>query len=351
MKAAIYVEPGRLEVEEIPVPSIREDDLLVRVRAASICGTDLKISKCGHFKIATEQRRVLGHEVAGEIVAAGPLVRGYSVGDGVTVAPNVGCGVCAQCRAGEANMCADYDAFGITVNGGFEEFLRIPGFAIQRGNVFRIPAGVGYDEAAIVEPFSCCYRGQRALRVGPKDVVLIMGAGPIGTFHLLLAKLVGARRVIVSDRAPARLESARQAGADLVVDVSTADLTEVVMAETGGRGADAVVTAVSNAAVQAQAVDLLAVNGRVNFFAGLGAGEKVQVDTNRIHYKGLTLTGTTGSSNADYLASLDLVGERRVDLSTLITAHFPIEQIHEAFAYAESAAGMKAVVTFDGPCT
>jgi threonine dehydrogenase-like Zn-dependent dehydrogenase len=349
LKAAIYRGPGRVELTDLPKPGIRDDELLIRVRAASICGTDLRISQRGHFKIPAGQSRVLGHEVAGEVAAVGEFVRGYAVGDRVTIAPNLGCGVCVQCRAGAANMCADYDAFGITLDGGFEEYLHVPGFAIQRGNVFHIPPGVAFAEAAVVEPFSCCYRGQRQLKVGSEDVVLIMGAGPIGAFHLLLAKLARARKVIVSDRAPARLDAAREFGADVVVNVTSEDLAEVVMTETRGEGADVVITAVSNAAVQSQSVELLATNGRVNFFAGLSSGEKVQVDTNRVHYKGLTLTGTTGSSNGDYLASMRLVGERRVTLGPVVTASFAIERIHEAFSYAESAAGMKAVVAFDGP--
>jgi threonine dehydrogenase-like Zn-dependent dehydrogenase len=347
MKAAVYLEPGRIEVADLQEPRIREDELLVKVRAASICGTDLRIKKHGHFKIPVGQRRVLGHEVAGDVVAVGPGVAGFAVGDRVTVTPNIGCGRCAMCRAGENSMCPDYEAFGISLDGGFEEYLRVPSFALGRGNVFRIPDGVDYPEAALTEPFSCCYRGQRLLRVGYEDVVLVMGAGPIGTFHLLLAKLAGARKVIVSDLAPARLEAARRSGADVVVDVSSTDLAEAVLAETDGRGADVIVTAVSSAAVQAQAVQLLATHGRVNFFAGLGAGGTVEIDTNRVHYKGLTLTGTTGSSNADYLAALRLVGDRRVDLRPLVTGTFPLERIHEAMEHAASGAGMKATIRFD----
>jgi L-iditol 2-dehydrogenase len=347
MKAAVYLEPGRIEVTDVPRPVIRDDEILIRVRAASVCGTDLRISKHGHFKIPAGQRRVLGHEVAGDVVEAGARVLGFHVGDRVTVTPNIGCGLCTYCRAGENSMCPDYEAFGISLDGGFEEYLLVPAFALARGNVFRIPDGVDYAEAALTEPFSCCYRGQRMLHVGYEDVVLIVGAGPIGTLHLLLAKLAGARKVLVSDLAPARLEAARRSGADVVIDVSSTDLAEAVMAETGGRGADVIVTAVSSPAVQAQAVQLLATHGRLNFFAGLGAGGTVEIDTNRVHYKGLTLTGTTGSSNADYLASLQLVGDRRVDLRPLITATFPLERIHDAFEHATSGSGMKPVVLFD----
>ena len=349
MKAAVYLEPGRIEVTEIPDPEILEDELLIRVRAASICGTDLRIYKHGHFKIPAGERRVLGHEIAGDVIEVGSRAKGYAVGERVTVTPNVGCGLCRQCRAGANNMCPDYEAFGISLNGGFEEFLRIPGFAVQRGNVFHIPDGVTYAEAALVEPFSCSYRGQRQLHVDFEDTVLIVGAGPMGAFHTILAKLAGARKIIVSDLAPVRLENARRLGADVVVNVSSTDLAEAVMTETQGRGADVIVTAVSSPAVQAQAVALLATHGRVNFFAGLGAGGTVEIDTNRLHYKGLVLTGTTGSSNSDYAAALELVGDRRADLSSLVTATFPLERIHDAFEHSTSGSGMKSMILFDEP--
>lgn len=348
MKAAVYFEQGRIELAEIPEPVLRDDGIVLRVRAASICGTDLKILRNGHVKLPEGQRRVLGHELAGDVVAVGDGQRSFGIGDRVSIAPNVGCGVCKQCRAGDANLCADYDAFGITLDGGFQERLYVPGFAVHRGNVFRIPDGVDYAAAALVEPFSCCYRGQRQIAIGFGDVVLVMGAGPIGTFHLLLAKLAGAAKVIVSDLAPARLEAARGFGADVVVDVSTNDLADVVMTETDGKGVDAIITAVSSPAVQTQAVELLAVNGRVNFFAGVPAGSSVTIDTNRVHYRSLTLAGSSGSNNADYLASMRLVGDGRADLSKLVTRRFRIGDISEAMAFAASGAGLKTVVEFDG---
>ncbi|MBX6381420.1 MAG: alcohol dehydrogenase catalytic domain-containing protein [Microbispora sp.] len=347
MRAAIFHEPGKIVVTDVPVPRIEPDEILIRVRAASICGTDLRIAKHGHFKLPSGQTRVLGHEVAGEIVEVGPRVSGYRVGDRVSVTPNVGCGHCRHCREGLNNMCPDYEAFGITIDGGFEEYLRVPGFALQRGNVFRLPESVSYAEAALTEPFSCCYRGQRALGVGFEDVVVVVGAGPIGAFHVMLARLAGARKIIVSDHSASRLDIAGRLGADVLVEASRQDLVATVLAETRGRGADVVITAASSPQIQSGAVDLLATHGRVNFFAGLGQGDAVPIDTNKLHYKGLVLTGTTGSSNADYARALELVGQQRVRLGELVSATFPIDRIDEAFEHSASGAGMKAMVVFD----
>jgi L-iditol 2-dehydrogenase len=351
MKAAVFHAPGEMVIEELPIPQIAADEILIRVRAASVCGTDLRISRYGHFKIPGGQHRVQGHEVAGDVVQVGREVTGLAEGDRVAVTPNVGCGRCRFCRRGLNNMCPDYDAFGISLDGGFQEYLRIPGFALQRGNVFSLPAGIGYAEAALVEPFSCCLRGQQALNVGYEDTVLIVGAGPIGAFNVLLARLAGAKKILVANRSQSRLDRMKEFGADVLINVSEQDLAQVVLDETNGQGVDVAITAVSSAAVQEQAVQLLATHGRLNFFAGLGVAAGVGIDTNRVHYKGLTLTGTTGSSNTDYGKALELVGERRVDLSTLITQAFPIDDIAGAFEYAAAGVGMKAVVSFDGAQT
>lgn len=348
MKAAQFHAPGDIRLEDIPEPVAGPDDVVIEVKAASICGTDLRIGKYGHFKLPAGQRRVLGHETSGVVVQAGANVRGYQVGDRVAVTPNVGCGACRFCRRGLNNMCPDYDAFGVTLDGGFEEYMLIPGFALQRGNLFRLPDAVGYEEAALVEPFSCCLRGQQALAVGYEDVVVIVGAGPIGVFHTMLAKLAGAAQIIVSSRPGPRMDAAKAAGADITVDANEQNLTERVMEVTHGRGADVVITCVSDPAVQTEAVNLLATHGRLNFFAGLGQGGTVPIDTNRLHYNGLVLTGTTGSSNADYEQALRLVSDGRAAIGQLISRTFGVEDIHKAFSYAASGKGMKAMVVFDG---
>ncbi|MGY3319707.1 zinc-dependent dehydrogenase [Arthrobacter sp. TE12232] len=347
MKAARLHSPGKITVDEIPTPIAGVSDIVIKVQAASICGTDRRIAANGHFKLQDGTPRVLGHEFAGEITEAGSEVVGYAVGDRVSVTPNVGCGRCANCLVGLNNMCPSYEAFGITMDGGFQEYVRIPGFAINRGNVFHLPGSVTYAEAALVEPLSCCYNAVSKLGVGPSTTVLIMGAGPIGACHVMLSKLYGARKIIVSNNRQPRLDFAASVGADVLVNLTERDLATVVDEETGGRGIDVALTCVSKPEVQAQAVQLLATHGRVNFFAGLGKAQTVPLDTNRVHYQGLTLTGTTGSSNSDYAESLRLVGERRLDLSPLVSQTFTLDDIEKAMAYAGSGQGMKAMILFE----
>lgn len=347
MKAAVLHAPGELSVEDVPTPSPGPGDLLIRVRAASICGTDLRIYRHGHFKLPRGVPRVLGHEVAGDIVAVGGDVAGYTLGQRVSVTPNVGCGRCAACLRGLNNMCPDYEAFGITLDGAFAEYLLVPGFAVARGNVFHLPKPMSYLEAALTEPFSCCFRGQRAVDVSFGDSVVIIGAGPIGIFHTMLARVAGAAQIIVANSSQHRLEVAKRYGADRTVDVSTTSLADSVRAATRGRGADVVIVTASVASAQTEAVHLLAAHGRMNVFAGVGGGGTAELDTNRVHYGELTVTGTTGSSNSDYTASLDLVSEGRVSLAGLVSATFPLGRIADAFAHSAGRLGMKAAFVAD----
>jgi threonine dehydrogenase-like Zn-dependent dehydrogenase len=175
--------------------------------------------------------------------------------------------------------------------------------------------------------------------------VLVIGAGPIGAMHVMLNRIAGAKKIMAADIRQDRLDKISEFGADVAINSSATDLKEAVMQETNGRGADVVITAVSVAEIQAQAVELLATHGRVNFFAGLGKNTRVPIDTNRVHYKGLHLVGTTGSTNSDYFKCLTLVSERRVDLKKLASATFPLAEIKQAFDYAASGEGLKTVIT------
>lgn len=347
MKAAVFRSPGVIEIDDIPVPEIGAGDVLVRVRAASICGTDLRIMKHGHFRIPSGVHRVLGHEVAGEIVDAGADVAGFAVGDRVSVVPNVGCGRCRMCRRGLNQLCPDYEAFGITMDGGFEEFMRVPEAAIARGNLKHIPDALSFEEAAILEPMACCLHGQRKVDLAADDVVVIVGAGPIGCFHALLAKRQGAGTVIVANTRQPRLEIARRMGADVTINVSQQDLREEVHRITGGEGADVVITCVSKPEVIAGATDLIGRLGRINVFSGLGDQARPAIDVNSLHYREQLITGTTGASVDDYGDVMALAASPDVDLSPVITDRFGLDDIHAAMTQSASGTGMKSVLLFD----
>lgn len=348
MKAAYFYAVRDIRVEEVPAPKVGDDEILVKVCASAVCGTDLRIYQYGHFKIKNGEKRVLGHEVAGVISAVGRNVGGFSVGERVATAPNIGCGHCMHCIRGDNQMCREYDAFGINLDGGFAEYMLVNALAISGHNVVRIPENMDYEEAVMAEPLSCCYNSCRALDTKPGDVVLIIGAGPIGALHIAINALAGAARIIVADVSDHRLKGAREYGADIVINSAEEDLAAAVMRYTGGEGADVIIAACSSPDVQAQALTMAAVHGRVNFFGGMPAGkEQVTLNTNLIHYKELKVLGTTGSTINDYLTSMKILASKKINVKPLISKRFSIDETPDAFQYAESGQGMKALVVFD----
>jgi L-iditol 2-dehydrogenase len=345
MLAAVYHGPGDLRIEERPVPTIAASEVLVKVEAASICATDLRIWQGNHRKYGPGTVRIPGHELAGVASRVGSGVRGLEPGQRVFIAPNIGCGTCRACLRGQSNLCPDYEAFGITLDGAFAEYMRITAPALEQGNVIALPQGMDAVTAALVEPLACVLHGQETVRVGAGDVVLIAGAGPIGLMHLLLARQRGADRVFISDQFPARLETARALGADLAVNIIEEDLATVLAKQTSGNGADVVIVAAPSQQAQEQAVCLAGIGGRISFFAGMPTLQPpVRLDTNMIHYRELVLTGSTGCSPADCRRALALVVSEQVDLRPLVSHRFALRDTLAALAAAADRNGLKVVL-------
>jgi len=343
--AATYTQNGEFRVEDLPVPAIAADELLVQVMASSICGTDLRTIRNGHRKLAAGRKIVLGHEFAGLIVKAGKRAGPFCEGQRIGVAPNMGCGLCEMCVRGMPNMCPDYTAFGITLDGGHAEYVRIPQAAIAQGSVCVLPDGLPWAAASLIEPLSYVVNGIRAARIALGDTVLVFGAGPIGLMHLLVARVRGAAGVIVADVQPERLALAGRLGAAGTVDSAAEDVREHVLAQTAGRGVDVVITACSAAAVQEQSLGLVAPFGRVCFFGGLPKdGSLVKLDTNLIHYKQLLVTGVTGGSPRDFRTAMRLIASGRVDVEQVVSHRFATARMAAAFDAALGRDAMKIVI-------
>lgn len=342
MLAAVYYGPEDLRVEEVPRPEIGADEVLVRVLNANICGTDLRIYKGGHRHYPPGSVRIPGHEMVGEIVAIGELVTGYAIGQRVFVAPNMGNSHNRATVSGNNNMDPDFQAIGINLDGAFAEYMRVPALALQQGNLMPIEADVDPAVAALIEPLACVLRGQNAINVRDGDVVVVMGAGPIGILHVKLANLRGALRVIVSEPMARRREQALLLGADRVVDPSNEDLKTAVLEESNGRGADVVIVAAPSKAAQESALEIAGIGGRINFFGGLPKDDPyIQLNSNTVHYKELVVTGTTACSTYDCLRAADIVNSGRLDLAPLITARFRLTEAAEAFAAAADGANLR----------
>jgi L-iditol 2-dehydrogenase len=348
MLAATYQQGGAFSVRQVPVPEIGRDGLLLRVRAASICGTDVKIIRNGHRKLAEGQCIVLGHEFIGTIDRVGADVTGYQVGGRVGVAPNAGCGHCDACIRGQANYCPHYTAFGIDRDGGHTAFVEIPGRFVAQGNIMPLPADVSDRAAALLEPFSCVVNGVRVSRIELGDTVAIFGAGPIGLMHLMLTRIAGAARLIVIDPLDDRLRRAVELGCDVAINPMQDDVEERIRYETEGRGVDVVITACPVPEVQSQAVGLLAPYGRVCLFGALPRGSGcVPLDSNAIHYGNFLVTGSTGGSALDYRTALRLIAGKRVDLSAVISNVYSLSELDTAYRTALGGAAGKIVLLAD----
>jgi len=345
MLAAVYHGPEDVRLEEVPVPIIGADEVLLKVANAGICGTDLRIWHGAHRKFPPGTVRIPGHELVGDIAELGANVKGLEPGERVFVAPNMGCGHCRQCVSGNNNRCARYEAIGVTMDGAFAEYVRIPAAAILQGNLIPLAAQADPAAAALIEPFACVLRGQDAVAVRPGEVVLVVGAGPIGVMHVMLARLRGAGRVIVSDLLPDRLRLAIRTGADRTVSPLQEDLAAVIAEESGGEGADVIIVAAPAAGAQEEALKLSAIGGRINLFGGLPREQStIRFDSNLVHYKELVVTGTTACSTADCWRAAALVNSGRVDLSHLVSARFPLSEALQALAAAEDRKSLKVVI-------
>lgn len=334
-----------IRVENMPVPAIADDELLLKVKAATICGTDLRMYKNGLDGVDENNPLVMCHEFAGVIEKLGKLVSGYTVGQRVTVAPNIGCGICNYCVSGNSHHCSELKAIGIHLDGGFAEYVRIPAAAIKLGNVTPIADSVSFAAAASNEALSCAYNAFERYGVNPGETVVIIGAGAIGLMHAKLAKMAGAAKVILNDLSEERLAVCAKIEPSLVTVKD--NLLERVMQETGGLGAEVVITACSAAQAQSASFDLAALDGRVNFFGGLPKGKScVELDTNIIHYKQLSVTGTTRASHNHYRTTLRFIATGLIDLDSLLTHSYSLTNIHEALENGANAVGLRHAVVF-----
>jgi len=345
MLAAVLHNQNDLQIKDVPCPEISDDEVLLRSRAASICGTDMRIYRYGHSRLPDNVKRILGHEMAGEVVQVGRNIKSLREGMRVVVAPNFGCGMCRMCQRGWFHLCADYGAIGLTTDGGFAEYVRIPKIALQQGALLQMAVDLSFEEAALNEPFACVYNGFKRCPLEIGDVVLIVGSGPIGGMHILLARLIGASKVLVADVVSSRLDFAKKLGADAIINSVEQDLKEAVMELTGGGGADLIITACPVPEVQEKVMEIAADHARINFFGGLPKSkEHISFNSNLVHYKELTVTGSHGCCTYHCQKALELQNSKAIDLKPLITNVFNLSKIDKAFEAAMTGKGLKTIV-------
>lgn len=346
MKALRFHAPEDVRLEDVPEPECGPDQIKIKVKNCSTCGTDVKIFHNGHQNIT--RVTTMGHEVAGEIVEIGADVTGdWKIGDRVQSIAAVPCGECYECRKGWMQVCQNQTSVGYQYDGGFAEYMIVPAEVLKVDGLNKIPDGVGYDEASAAEPFACAINAQEQLGIEEGDFVVIFGAGPIGCMHTRIARGVHkAGTIVMIDINAERLEMSAQAvGPDITIDGSTEDVVAKVMELTGGRGADVIITATPANVAQEQALAMAARNGRISFFGGLPkTNPTITCDSNLVHYRQLHIHGANGSAPEHNKRALAYIASGQVPVADLITRHIPLENALEAFDIVAKGEAIKVTV-------
>lgn len=344
MKVVRFHAPGDVRIESAPEPTAGPGELKLRVRNCSTCGTDVKIWRFGHHHLVPP--RILGHEIAGEVVELGDGVTDFAVGDRVQVIAAIPCGRCRECLTGRRTVCPHQESMGYHYEGGFAEYLVVPAKVLAVDGVNPIPEPVGYAEATVAEPLACVLNGQELARVGIGDDVVVIGAGPIGCLHVRLARARGAARVFLVELNAERLAmSADLVAPDAAVCAGETDPVAEILRLTDGRGADVVITAAASGRAQEQALAMTARSGRISFFGGLPKNDPViACDANLVHYRELTIVGANGSSPAHNAQALGLIATGSVPVTDLITHRLELTQTLDAFDLVARGAGIKVTI-------
>lgn len=338
MRAIVYLGPEKIEVQDVPVPSIRPDEMLVKVRSATTCGTDVKTYLRGHPKYPPPF--LFGHEFAGEIVEMGSMVEEFKIGMRVTASCFGPCGSCYPCKHHQENLCDNM----IHNFATYAEYVKLPGTFV-RWNTLVVPENLNYAQAAMLEPLASVVHSHKMIQVRPGEKVAILGGGgAVGLMHLQLSRASGAAEVIVVDRFDERLEFARQLGASAVINAGRTDAQQAIRELTGGRGVDVSIECAGTKDTWETAVRIARRGGRVLWFGGLKSGTMIDLDASTVHYGEITLINTHGNSPVDFWEACNLVASGLVDTSFLLSGEMPLEKTEDALKLMIAGKAMKVSI-------
>jgi L-iditol 2-dehydrogenase len=328
--------PGEIVIADVPIPHPGPGEIVLRLRSALTCGTDLKAFFRGHPKMPMPTP--LGHEFAGEIEAVGEGVRDFTPGDAIMAVHTAPCGNCWYCQRGRSNLCPE--AMAKKVLGAYGEFILLPAPLVLR-NVFPKPAAMSFSRAALLEPLACVVHGMRQLSFSSNDRILIIGDGAIGLLHILVAKEKGGRQIFLAGKHANRLEIGQQLGAQICFEVTRGDLRQAMREWSDGRGADFVFECTGRTEVWEESVEFVTPGGTVILFGGCPSGTTVNFDTGRLHYDEITLGGAFHFTPTDVFESYLLLCNRHFTPEPIISGSYSLDRLPEAFAALQEGRGVK----------
>lgn len=343
MKACVFNAPGDVSVVELPEPAPGPGEIVLRVGAAGLCHSDVRVFKGEKY---AKPGVVPGHEISGVVAGVGDGVSDWQEGNHVSLCPIIACGSCSFCRVGKRNRCLKRVTLGYDENGGLGEYVLVPEPIVRLGHVFKLPEGVSLDLASLLEPTACVFNSMDLLDIGPGMTVLLIGGGPMGLMHLVVARALGAS-VIVSEPDEGRRSWARQLGAIATLDPTSEDVVARVKEMTDGEGAD--VAVVTTGAIPAVTPALLGVRkqGAINLFGGFPPNAVLELDPNVIHYNELVLTGSQNATIAQYEQALKLL-PKLGDLRQIVSHSFTVDEAPKAYESRLELSGLKTEVVYPG---
>ena len=338
MRVAMYYNNHDVRLEEMPVPEIGPGELLLKVEASGLCGSDVM----EWYRIQRAPMG-LGHEVSGEVVQVGAGVDRYKEGDRMVVTHHVPCNACHWCLNNRHTACDTLHQTNFDP-GGFSEYLRIPQINVDRG-VFPIPGHVSYEEASITEPLACVYRGQKRANLQPGQNVLVLGSGLAGLLHINLARALGAGRIIATDMVDYRLQAARRLGADTAFS-ATEDVPSRLREANDGRLAELVIVCTGALPALNQALRSVERGGTVLFFAPTEPGVSLPIEINDVFFRNdVTLTTTYAGAPADLATALEMIGSGRVQVGDMISHRLGLAEAGLGFRLtAEAGDSLKVII-------
>ena len=337
MRVAVYYSNRDVRVEDRPRPNAGPGELVFRVAASGVCGSDVM----EWYRLA-KAPIVLGHEVAGEVVEIGAGLAGFAVGDRIVTTHHVPCNECRYCLAGQHPVCDTLRKTSFDP-GGFAEFVRLPAANVARGT-FAVPDRVTCEEASFVEPLACVARGQRVAGGVAGKTVAVLGSGISGLLHILWAKAHGAARILATDIHPFRLDAARRAGAAVTIDARQQDVPARIQETNEGRAADLVIVCTASLSAVGQAMHAVDRGGTILFFALFPPGVTFPFPVYELGKDGITILHSYAGPPADMRTALDAIAARRVDVASLITHRLPLAETGEAFRLVEEAGDSLKVI-------